>query len=445
MATPNRPAPRLAPLMGPLFLELCLGISVGLVGTALAARSGDDAAAAFALSNHVASLLFILLRVVGAGISVVVSQQLGAGRFEAAADTARAVLGAGLWTGLATAALAMAGAPGWMQLLSAPPDIAPAAIELLRWLAVAFVLDALIAAQTSVLRSHLQARPTLALVVAMHAAHLLMAVVLMPRFGLLGFAWALIGSRLLAAVGGAWMWGRLLGLPTRASDLWHWRWRLLKPVVAVGAPAAAENLLYRVCHAVSIMVAGQLGAAALATQAYVLQINTLSMLMGLAIGLSMEILVGHRVGARALREAHRLVLRALAAGLTLSVAVAGLMAWYGGPLMGLFTQDVTIAAAGITLLLWTILLEPGRTFNLVVINALRAAGDVRYPVVAGAVSMVVVLGGGSWWLGLHLGWGLPGVWIAYAADEWVRGLLMWRRWHSGAWLPYARRSIRVLA
>jgi Na+-driven multidrug efflux pump len=431
--------------MGPLFLELCLGISVGLVGTALAARSGDEAAAAFALGNHVASLLFILLRVVGAGISVVVSQQLGAGPAAAAEDTARAVLGAGLWTGIATAAVAVVGAPWWMQLLSAPAEVAPAAIELLRWLAVAFVLDALLTAQTSVLRSHLQARPTLLLVVAMHGTHLVLAALLMPTLGLLGFAWALLASRMLAVVGGAWLWRRLLGLRTRAPDLWRWRWGVLQPVVAVGAPAAAENLMYRMCHAVSIMVAGQLGAAALATQAYVLQINTLSMLLGLAIGLSMEILVGHLVGARALREAHRLVLRALAAGLTLSVAVAGLMAWSGASLMVLFTQDASIAAAGITLLAWTILLEPGRTFNLVVINALRAAGDVRYPVMAGAVSMVVVLGGGSWWLGLHLGWGLPGVWIAYAADEWVRGLLMWRRWHSGAWLPFARRSIRALA
>ena len=30
--------------------------------------------------------------------------------------------------------------------------------------------------------------------------------------------------------------------------------------------------------------------------------------------------------------------------------------------------------------------------------------------------------GGPWLLGVHLGLGLVGVWIAYAADEWLRGL-----------------------
>jgi Na+-driven multidrug efflux pump len=99
----------------------------------------------------------------------------------------------------------------------------------------------------------------------------------------------------------------------------------------------------------------------------------------------------------------------------------------------------------VTLLWWTVLLEPGRTFNLVVINALRAAGDARYPVQVGAVSMAVVLAGGSWLLGSVLGWGLVGVWIAYAADEWLRGLLMWRRWVRLQWVPMARQSRRRLA
>lgn len=42
-----------------------------------------------------------------------------------------------------------------------------------------------------------------------------------------------------------------------------------------------------------------------------------------------------------------------------------------------------------------VLLEPGQTFNLVVINALREAEDARYPAVVAAGSMVVVLGDGS--------------------------------------------------
>jgi Na+-driven multidrug efflux pump len=128
----------------------------------------------------------------------------------------------------------------------------------------------------------------------------------------------------------------------------------------------------------------------------------------------------------------------LATSLALALAAALAGPW----LMGQFTQDAAIVAQASTLLWLTVLLEPGRTFNLVVINALRAAGDTRYPVAVGAVSMTLVLAGGSWLLGLHLGWGLVGVWLAYALDEWVRGLLMWRRWATLAWLPTARAARR---
>ncbi len=89
-------------------------------------------------------------------------------------------------------------------------------------------------------------------------------------------------------------------------------------------------------------------------------------------------------------------------------------------------------------------LELGRAFNLVVINALRAAGDARFAVLAGVGSMLLVLAGGSALPGLGLGWGLSGIWMAYAADECLRGLIMWQRWQRRGWVPHARAAHRRL-
>ncbi|MNP65398.1 hypothetical protein D3C76_1609850 [compost metagenome] len=36
-------------------------------------------------------------------------------------------------------------------------------------------------------------------------------------------------------------------------------------------------------------------------------------------------------------------------------------------------------------------------------------------------------------LGVHLGIGLFGIWIAFTVDEWLRGLIMLLRWRSRAW------------
>lgn len=439
------PTPRLFALAWPLFLELLLGIGVGVVGTLLAARISDSAGGAFALANHVAATLFMLFRIIGAGVGVVLAQNLGAGRRSTADAVARAALGASSWIGLSAGGAAFLAAAPLLGLMKAPPEVLPLALPLLQVLAPLMLLDAWNASMGAVLRAHLRAREALAVTLAMHGLHLLLMWPLMRAFGLPGFALALLAARLLGFALHLLLWRTRLALRPRLPDFWRLPRAELAAVAHIGLPGAAENIAYRLGFMVSVAVAGALGAQALATQAYAMQIIHLVLLFGLATGLSVETVVGHLIGAGRLHEAHRVVKRALLRGLAASVAVATGAALAGPWLLRGFTQDEQIIAAAVTLLWWTVLLEPGRTFNLVVINGLRAAGDARYPVVAGALSMLLVLAGGSWLLGWQLGLGLPGVWLAYVADEWLRGLLMWRRWLRLRWLPHARASRRRMA
>jgi Na+-driven multidrug efflux pump len=52
--------------------------------------------------------------------------------------------------------------------------------------------------------------------------------------------------------------------------------------------------------------------------------------------------------------------------------------------------------------------------------------------------------GGSWLLGTALGFGLTGVWCAFIIDEWLRGLLLLRRWRRHRWVRAAVRSARAV-
>jgi putative MATE family efflux protein len=439
---------KLLPIAAPLLVELLLGISVGVVGTVLAARLGDVNAAAFALAHHVFAMLFIVFRIVGAGLGVVVTQALGAGRRDTAERVARAALGASSWIGLAALLAAATLAQPLLRLINAPAEVLPPAALLLVALAPTLLLDAWVATGTAVLRAHLHARHTLRTMVAMHGLHLGLMPLLMlgaaglPAFGLAGFALALLASRMLACAMLAWHWKHRLAIVPAAHDFWRLPRTELLAVARIGVPGAAENIAWRLAFVVSVAVAGGFGAAALATHAYVYQIMMFVLLVGLATGLAVEIVVGHQVGAGHLRAADRLVRRSLARGLA-SALLCALAAALAGPwLLRLFTADEAIVRQGVVLLWITVLLEPGRTFNLVVINALRATGDARFPVAAGAASMAIVLAGGSWFFGQVLGWGLVGLWIAYAADEWLRGLIMWWRWRRLHWLPHARSSRR---
>ena len=226
----------------------------------------------------------------------------------------RAGWGASVWRGLRTAGPALLLASPLMQGLNGPAAVVPLAAPFLQALAPAMVLDAWNASMSTVLRTHLRTREALAVVVAMHAVHLVGALVLMPAMGLPGYAWALLASRLFGIVVHLVLWRRLLGLRVLPSDAWRLRRVELAEVLRIGLPGAAENVAWRLAFMVSVSVAGTLGAAALATQAYVQQLGYLVVMASLAIGLSVEILVGHLVGAGRLHEAHRLVPRSLALG-----------------------------------------------------------------------------------------------------------------------------------
>jgi Na+-driven multidrug efflux pump len=425
-----------------MFLELVFGMVVGLVGVVLAARVSDAAAGAMALTNHLQGTLFIVFRIIGAGMGVVITQALGARSREAADRLARAALGASTWIGLGCGLAAFAFGRPLLLALQAPHDLLPLALSFLQWMAPALVLDAWFATMGTVLRAHLRARAVLAVLIAMNLVQLGFSLALMPKYGLIGFAWSFIAGRLLALALYAVLWTRSLLIQPRVSDFWQWRRAEVAAMLHIGLPGAAENIAYRLAIMVSIVVAAKLGGGALAAHAYASQIVSFVLLAGLAIGLTLEVLVGHLIGAGRLREADRLLRRALGFGLLVSVAVAGATALAGPWLMAHITADAAITAQVLTLLQLQVLLEPGRTVNLAVINALRAAGDARYPVAVGAVSQALVLAGGSWLLGWHLGFGLAGLWIAYTLDEWVRGCLMWRRWARLDWLPTARAARR---
>jgi Na+-driven multidrug efflux pump len=328
---------------------------------------------------------------------------------------------------------------GW---LNAPPEVAALAGAYLPLLAAAALLEAYNLVMASILRAHLHARDALHVMLVMHAVHLTLAAPLMlgvgdwAGLGLAGNAVALSASRAVGLALHLRLWRVRMNLVPTRDDWWRCPARTLLPVLRVGIPGASLEIAYRIAFMMSLATAAKLGVAALATQAYVLQTLRFVLLVSLAIGWACEIMVGHLIGAGDFATAHRLVRKGLRNGIAASGTLAVLAA-VGAPwLMRAFTQDPAVIHAAQTLLWVSLALETGRVANLVVFGALRATGDVILPVSWAIASIVTVLGFGSILLGQW--WGLVGIWIAYAADEWVRGALMFWRWETHGWMSHAR-------
>jgi putative MATE family efflux protein len=444
-------APRLIAVAWPLFVEMVLGFAVGLLGLWLASRESDAAASAFAMANQLQAVFFLLFRVISMGVSVVITQNLGAANRVGADATARAALGASTWLGMTVAVLVVLGAGRMLALLQAPPEVLALGQPYLRMLALGLALDAFNSSMAAVMRAHMHARDTMLTILVMHVILLLLCLPLMRGWGLMpgldlqGFALALGISRAVGLGIHLLLWRWRLSLIPHMRDWWQLQWTTLRPVLHIGLPGAAENVAYRMAMLGSITVVAGMGAQALATQTYTFQLMNLIVLFGVSMGFACEILIGHLIGAGQLRAANRLLRKTLVWGLGVSFGIALLTAATAPWTLRVFTQDARIISMGTTLLWITVLLEPGRTCNVVIINALRATGDARFPVFAGAVSMLLVMAGGSWLLGVYFELGLVGVWIAYAADECLRGLAMAARWFGRGWVPAAKNVHRSVA
>jgi Na+-driven multidrug efflux pump len=208
---------------------------------------------------------------------------------------------------------------------------------------------------------------------------------------------------------------------------------LLQPLFRIGLPGMVEPVSYQLAQIVIVTLVASLGEISLAARAYLLNFFYLTYIWNMAIASAAQAKIANHAGAKNITRAHSDMHFALTAGLIGTFVIAFSIAFFGRQLLGLYSQDSTIISLALTLLWINILVELGRSANLIVGGALKACGDslfVAFNAVACMWLICVALGYG---LAFSAGMGLLGIWIAAALDENIRGLVDFFRWRSGLW------------
>jgi Na+-driven multidrug efflux pump len=179
---------------------------------------------------------------------------------------------------------------------------------------------------------------------------------------------------------------------------------------------------------------GGIGIIALNAKSYVASIVYYTYLFSYAIGIGTKILMGRYAGSGDVEKRKQLyrssLTMAIFANLFFSVAV---LIFYK-PLISIFTDSKEILAIVPLIFLVDIAVEGFRAVNHVSESSLNANKDVFTTLLASTVSCwlgSVLL---SYVLGIQLGLGLLGCWIAFASDEGIKAVIYIIRWKSGRWL-----------
>jgi putative MATE family efflux protein len=431
-------------LAWPMFVENVLRASLMSVDTLMLSRYSSNAVAAMSLVNQFAFFIQLLYMTVSTGASILITQHLGAGRRREAGLIGVGSLTLVLAFSLVVSSAFTLGAGPLIGLYGLDPEVARYARQFLVLYGGLSFFMAINIAQASILRAWGYTRdPMLVNVLGLVLTALGNALCLFgpfgfPVLGVTGVAASTVFSQVVACVLCFVVMRRRRGLALPLGEAARIPGRLYGAILAIGLPTAGENLAYNLSQIAIMAMLSALGAGPLATYGILMAVLRYVFMSGVSIGSAAQLKVGYLVGSGRHAEAERRVYRYFVLASICTVSSVLLLELFHRSVLGLFSTDPGIVALASTVLLVALIHEPGRNFNTVFIPALKGAGDVRFPVTMGILSMWGIGVAGAWLLGVRLGWGLAGIWMAMAADEWLRGLVMFRRWRSGAWRASAR-------
>lgn len=445
---PSKPAPQptLLAIAWPIFIEQTLRILIGTVDTFMVAHVSDGAVAALGVAHQFVVLALICFNFIGIGASVVITHHVGANDRAGAEKIVTTAIAVNTWIGLLTSIVAFTAAAPLLRLMQLPEELMVYARPFLVYMGGTLFMEAMNTSIGAALRAHGYTRDAMIVTVVQNILNIAVSCVLLfgmfglPKMGVPGVALASVFSRVVASIALWVLLDRRLKIMLRARDFVRLEFHRIKRILHIGLPAAGENMSYWLSLMVITSFAARLGGDSLATMTYTQNVQRLIILFSISLGLGTEIFIGRLIGAGLFEEAYHQVLKSVRTGLLIATGGMIVVAALAPALMGMFSHDPAIIAAGVFLLRLSVVYEPGRVFNIVIINALRATGDARFPVQIAAFSQWFFSVPLCWLFALKLGWGLPGIWIAMMTEEWFRGLLMARRWKQRHWLKHAKQS-----
>ena len=428
-------------LTWPLFVEILLRTALNTSDVFMLSGYSDKAVSAVGVIAQLSFFLIIVSSMVSNGTGILIAQYNGSERAQESSYVAVASIALSCLVGVLLSLIAVIGAYSFLPLYGLEAQVEQYAQEYLLISGVMTFNITLGIVFTTILRSHGYSRSPMLVNLLSGVINIIGNYIALyqpfglPVYGVQGVAIATVISQVFSTI--------ILWQVLKRSDItlpfkqYRAIPRLIySRIIKIGAMNAGEVLSYNMAQICITFFIVQMGTASLAAFTYAQNIARLSFAFALALGQGSQIQAGYYIGRGWIDSILTRVQRYFVIGFVVSTAVTVMIYLLRDQVINLFTQDPKIAALTASLIAGSILLEAGRVFNLIFISALKAAGDIQFPVKMGIVSMWGLGVGMSYLFGVYWGYGVLGAWMAIALDEWFRGIIMARRWRSKVWTRY---------
>ncbi|MGL5357043.1 MAG: MATE family efflux transporter, partial [Cetobacterium sp.] len=422
----------------PIFLELLLVTIVGNIDTIMLGRFSDKAVGAVGGMSQVLIIQNTILSFICLGTTILMAQFVGAKNHKSTKEVIAASLIMNLFIGLALGMLYYVGWEWILVKIKLPPQLREMGMGYFKLVGGLCIFQAISLTCGAVLKSYGNTKPMLFVNVGVNVLNILGNGMFIfgwmgaPILGVTGVGISTVFSRFIGAIVAVIVMSSYCKF--RFEDLKKFTFDKVKTILSIGIPTAGEHLTWSLTQVVILAMVNTMGTVEITARTYLALISSFIMIFSIALGHGTAIQVGQLVGAKEKDRAYEQCMKSLTLSFIAATVISILVYIFRNGLMGLFTTDKAVLEAAAKVFPWIIMIETGRTFNIVVINALHAAGDIKFPMFMGCAVMVGVAAPLSWYLGIHLEWALVGIWIANGTDEWLRGFAMLWRWKTKRWM-----------
>ena len=426
-------------LSWPIFVETLLAMLIGNVDTIMLSNYSDTAVGAVSNANQILNLLTLMFSIIASATGVVVAQYLGAKLYDKLSEIYSVSVGFNLViSGVFSLAIMIFG-KGMLRLIKIPDSLLTEANSYLVILGGFIFLQAMFNTFTQIFRSNGKTKIGMIISLLVNVANIfgnylfLYGPLRFLNLGVKGVAISSVVSRMIAL--GIAIYFFVKYIPGNISMKYFKKFPVhtLKKLLLIGIPSAGESISYSISQICIMSFVNMLGLVAVNAKAYASVLTNFAYVFSVSMAQGMQILVGHYVGAGKEDVAYKRVLKTLRVAIILSFLLATINYIISPYTLQIFTKNKETLELAVKVMALDIFLEFGRATNLVVIQSMRAAGDVKFPTYLGMASMwgVSVLLGYVFGIVFHFG--LLGVWFAMALDEWVRAIIVYIRWKKGGW------------
>lgn len=436
---------QLLKLILPLLVEQTLSIFVGMADTVMVSVLGDAAISGVSLVDMICNVLITLFAALATGGAVVASQLLGAGRKDDACRVSNQLVLVVLGVSLAITVpmILFRGQVFGVLFGGVEQDVWNNAMTYMWITALSYPFIALYNGGAALYRSMNRSGMTMAVSVLVNIINVggNALCIFGLKMGVEGVAIPTLISRMTGAIC---MLALLKNphLQIHLSRSWKPDLRMMKEIMHIGVPNGIENSLFQLGRVLVVQVIALFGTVQTAANAVANTLDSVGCLPGATINIAIITVVGHCIGAGDMKQARyytkKLILWAYLGTALLNIPLLSFLHKIL-PLFSASPEALDLAYIlimihdGMAMLMWP------AAFTLP--NALRAASDVRYTMVVSLVSMALFRIVFSYILGVGLGWGAIGVWVAMVIDWICRIIFYIIRYRSGKWETKARLAV----